>query len=60
MKLRMSYEPVTLRRSQGGRRPGRIRRAVRSLTQGLARRLGGGDIPTERVRDVFARRARRV
>lgn len=44
------------RRREGGVRAGRLRRAGRSLLQGLNRRLGGGGVQDERLRDIFRRR----
>lgn len=48
--------PVTTFEEEGGVRAGRIRRAGRSVIQGLANRLGLAEAPRERVRDIFRRR----
>lgn len=47
---------VRRRRREGGVRAGRIRRAGRSIAQGLGRALGGGGVREERLRDIFRRR----
>jgi hypothetical protein len=44
-------------RERIGRNIGKVRRAVNSALEQARARVGGGGAPTERIRDIFRRRA---